>query len=421
MNATDFTTADDVIEHAIFKGHVTLRLPGWELEQVPEKVREIKNLEFLDLRKNRISILPEWLKLEPDFEDDDYILGKVLLKGNLFTPPPPTTTNIEELTKIKINPTFGITNFLNEKKPEGYKWDSTENLVSISEFETDCLEIFQRTIKTLKDGNTGVEAINIWKTGAKLVDGDSLSEIMVLEGMRKLRIRTSGENARSFLVNILDLLCDTIEKMGIENFQLGFPGHCIEKNKCFETMSPCFNFWNLRRYRQEKKHEIECQKSISKVQIHELLNLPRFTFRVYISYSNEDEVYRENLRKYLSPLEDELIIWDCSELKGGDETEKVSQTQLSKSDVILYLISSNFLANKKLERKEVKEKLHQFGRTILAIPIIAEPCLWDSVDCWKNLKPANDTPVSKSHNEAESWTEISKNILQAVRDWQKTH
>jgi hypothetical protein len=66
---------------------------------------------------------------------------------------------------------------------------------------------------------------------------------------------------------------------------------------------------------------------------------------LFISYAHSDEVVKSELAKHLKPLERIGLIaeWHDRKLKAGDEWDRVISDNLRKSDIILLLISVDFI------------------------------------------------------------------------------
>ncbi len=94
MERPSFENPIQVIQYARDKNQSRLHLGYWDMEFVPEEIKDFEQLEFLDLRYNQITQLPEWIEakfnLHPDYNSDDYGFGKVLMKGNPFAKDNPT-------------------------------------------------------------------------------------------------------------------------------------------------------------------------------------------------------------------------------------------------------------------------------------------------------------------------------------------
>jgi hypothetical protein len=108
------------------------------------------------------------------------------------------------------------------------------------------------------------------------------------------------------------------------------------------------------------------------------LTMPK-AIRVSFSYSHEDEVHRDELAKHLRQLEREGAIenWHDRKIEAGDDWKRTIDARLESADVILLLVSSDFLASEYCVDLELKRALErsEAGATIV-IPVIVRACDW---------------------------------------------
>ena len=137
------------------------------------------------------------------------------------------------------------------------------------------------------------------------------------------------------------------------------------------------------------------------------------------SDSEKDEEMRQNLEKHLKILQRQGVIttWHKGMIGAGKEWESETDKQLLTADIILLLISVDFIASdwcwdvevtRAMERHEAKEAR--------VIPVILHPTDdWESAPFGK-LKPLpkNGKPVSKWRNRDEAFCSIAQGIRAAV-------
>jgi hypothetical protein len=140
--------------------------------------------------------------------------------------------------------------------------------------------------------------------------------------------------------------------------------------------------------------------------------------RIFFSYAHEDDGWRDRLRKHLSPWERQKKIecWSDRQILPGDEWEPVIDQRLNQAEIILLLVSSDFLASNFCMEKEYPRAMerHTAGET-LVIPVILRDCLWQEsiYNTWQAY-PEDLVPV-------ETWTypdvalkSVAQAILKAV-------
>ena len=101
-----------------------------------------------------------------------------------------------------------------------------------------------------------------------------------------------------------------------------------------------------------------------------------FPLEVFYSYSHEDETLRDELAKHLSLLEREGIVhsWHDRKIGAGKELGEEIDAHLEGADLILLLVSPDFMASEYCYGKEVKRAMarHEAGAARV-IPIILRP------------------------------------------------
>ncbi|MEB3335181.1 MAG: SUMF1/EgtB/PvdO family nonheme iron enzyme [Cyanobacteriota bacterium] len=100
---------------------------------------------------------------------------------------------------------------------------------------------------------------------------------------------------------------------------------------------------------------------------------------LFISYSQKDQRWLEDLKTHLKPLEMlcDVRIWDDSRIDPGQEWLKEIEAALARARVALLLVSKNFLASEFIQRKELPSLFaaaESDGLTILWLPLL--PCSW---------------------------------------------
>lgn len=101
--------------------------------------------------------------------------------------------------------------------------------------------------------------------------------------------------------------------------------------------------------------------------------------RLFFSYSHKDEALRDELEKHLSSLKHQGIIatWHDRRIDAGEEWATQIDDQLRTADIILLLVSADFIASRYCYELEMNEALrrHAAGESRV-IPVILRPCDW---------------------------------------------
>ncbi len=136
--------------------------------------------------------------------------------------------------------------------------------------------------------------------------------------------------------------------------------------------------------------------------------------RAFISYSHVDENYRNELQKHLVSLQHQGIVetWHDRRIVAGEEWAGSIDAELRRADIILLLVSSDFIASYYCYELEMKEALarHERGEAVV-IPIILRPCHWTGLPFGKLQAATKEgKAVEKYPSLDDAFLEITKNI-----------
>jgi hypothetical protein len=141
---------------------------------------------------------------------------------------------------------------------------------------------------------------------------------------------------------------------------------------------------------------------------------------VFISYTHEDRALRERLTKHLSGLRNLGIIndWFDGDIIEGREWEKELFHHLETAQIILLLVSADFIASNYCYRVEVKRALERHDAGVArVIPIILHPSDWKALPLARlQALPTDGKPVSVWSNKDEAFVNIVKGIKRAIKD-----
>ena len=140
--------------------------------------------------------------------------------------------------------------------------------------------------------------------------------------------------------------------------------------------------------------------------------------RIFLSYSHADEDLKKELDKHLMPLKrsGKIETWNDRELIAGQEWNEEISAELNKADIILLLISIDFIASQYIWDKELSAamKRHEDG-TAQVVPVIMKNCLWQEMPFAKlQALPRNAKPVTTYETHDDAFTEIAGSINKLV-------
>jgi hypothetical protein len=141
--------------------------------------------------------------------------------------------------------------------------------------------------------------------------------------------------------------------------------------------------------------------------------------KLFYSYSHKDESYREELENHLSILRKNGYIseWHDRRISAGNEWEEDINFNLEEADIILLLVSSNFLASDYCYDTETIRALEKHkSKEAVVIPVVLSPCLWlESKLSELQSLPRDNKPISTFDNKDVAWLEVAKGILEKVK------
>jgi hypothetical protein len=144
---------------------------------------------------------------------------------------------------------------------------------------------------------------------------------------------------------------------------------------------------------------------------------------LFYSYSHRDEALRGELEAHLSCLRRSKLIseWHDRMIGAGDQWKAQIDQQLAAADIILLLISADFIASDYCWGEEMTKALarHQLGEARV-IPVILRPCRWQKTPLGSlQAVPRDGKPVSEWSNHDAAFDEIATAIERTIADLQQ--
>ncbi|HZY96074.1 MAG TPA: toll/interleukin-1 receptor domain-containing protein [Candidatus Cybelea sp.] len=140
--------------------------------------------------------------------------------------------------------------------------------------------------------------------------------------------------------------------------------------------------------------------------------------RLFVSYSHVDEAYRKRLGTALALLKRQGLVdvWTDREILPGEEIDPRIAAELDRADVILLLVSPEFIESDYCYEKEMARALerHRAGKAVV-IPLILRPCSWKHTSLGGLLAiPRDGTPVSKFADPDDAWHDVETEIRRLI-------
>ena len=137
--------------------------------------------------------------------------------------------------------------------------------------------------------------------------------------------------------------------------------------------------------------------------------------QIFLAYSRKDTDMLGEFVPHLSILERTHIvdrIWFDGKIEPGTNWDNEINENLQNSDIIILLISADFIASEYCYGKELKKAVgyHKSGKTKV-IPIILRSCIWkDTLFSKIQVLPKNGKPVNSWNRKDEVFAEITLRI-----------
>lgn len=141
---------------------------------------------------------------------------------------------------------------------------------------------------------------------------------------------------------------------------------------------------------------------------------------IFFSYSHADENLRDQLEKHLVALQRQGIIssWHDRRIAAGTELAGAIDGHLDAADVILLLISPDFIASDYCYEREMKRAMerHREGEARV-IPVILRPCDWKDLPFGTLLAtPRDGRAITMWPNSDEAFLDVVTSINRALTE-----
>jgi WD40 repeat protein len=141
---------------------------------------------------------------------------------------------------------------------------------------------------------------------------------------------------------------------------------------------------------------------------------------VFCCYAREDQEMLEHLKKHLMPLQrsGQITVWSDTSLNAGVEWEKELHQHLESADIILLLISSDFIASDYCYSTEMGRAIvrHNEGNVVV-IPILLRSTVWQNAPFARlQMVPTNTKPITNWPDRDDAFHDVTMQISQVVSE-----
>jgi hypothetical protein len=143
---------------------------------------------------------------------------------------------------------------------------------------------------------------------------------------------------------------------------------------------------------------------------------------IFFSYSHEDEDLRNRLEKHLAMLKRQGLVdaWHDRRILAGSRFDDEISANLEAADVILLLVSADFLHSDYCYSREMQRAMERHHAGLAAvIPVILNACDWHVAPFGKLLAtPRDGKPVTSWANHEEAFADVATHIRKVVEHLQ---
>ena len=153
-----------------------------------------------------------------------------------------------------------------------------------------------------------------------------------------------------------------------------------------------------------------------------LANAPGTTkieaLRIFISYSHKDEKIKNDFVSHLSPLKRLNLVseWHDRKIEPGDKWEQSISTNLSTADIIVLLISIDFINSNYCYDIEMEAALERVANgSAILVPVIVRSCMWKTTKfaAFQAL-PTDGRAITTWSDHDEAFTNVAEGIQQVA-------
>jgi internalin A len=147
--------------------------------------------------------------------------------------------------------------------------------------------------------------------------------------------------------------------------------------------------------------------------------------RLFYSYSHKDENLRNELKTHLKLLQRQGMIepWHDRDIDAGDEWKRKIDENLERADIILLLVSADFIASDYCYEIEMRRALQRSERNqARVIPVIVRDVNWRNAPFAElQVLPKDGLAVSKWRDRDSAWRNVTEEIEKIVKEMREHH
>ncbi len=141
--------------------------------------------------------------------------------------------------------------------------------------------------------------------------------------------------------------------------------------------------------------------------------------KIFISYAHEDEAFKDELVSHLSGLQrsGHIDAWTDRAITAGQEWDQSIKTALLQAEIVLFLISADFMASDYIQDVEIKSAIDRYEQqnSVVVVPVIIRACDFSSLPLSRfQALPLNATPVKSWTDRDEAWFNVVEGLKKVL-------
>ncbi len=144
---------------------------------------------------------------------------------------------------------------------------------------------------------------------------------------------------------------------------------------------------------------------------------------LFISYSHKDDVFMDQLRGALTVYErkGELEVWEDTRIVPGQKWEAEILGKLERADIIVFLLSNDFIRSDYCMQKEMQRALERDAAGECAIvPIVVRACRFEKLEVGQLQAILPKAKPIKQHKDRDAaWLDVTKQLDRVIAQLKK--
>ena len=268
--------------------------------------------------------------------------------------------------------------------------------------------------------HTYIEGDRRWRTGMVLHQPNifkASARVRWDKEDRKILVDVCGEERRRFL----SFIRETVKEI-VKTFSSLLYSELVPIPESTDTEE----YEYLVEAEKAGEKEVFVKSLKKRVSIADLLNgveepamrdeVEQLPVKAFVSYSHKDSEYLKEMHSALAPLIrlQKLQLWDDRDIDAGDEWREVLFQRLDEADIVLCLVSSDFVASDFCYQKEFGAALeaHRRGEKTI-VPVMLRKTDWQDLPI-AELQGVPGEWITSANNKDEAWAQVSASLRPAL-------